>query len=335
MTDTPTKTDAPAQTLASDVEAELVWTSTNRPPEVTLSFQGLSEPMELWDKLRSIGWTVPLCPPRPGSAIEWVPDPVAGTDYTILPWRVKEFRLQEGEWSSDSINAIGVRTVRALQRYDAKIDGLPPHLEVPAEANPVAVEPDPVRQTLHAAAAPGVAQSAPDAAQPTEQEAAPEVNKPAFTRVIIFDNAEDRDEAIPGFRSWPGMTGREQVASEWSESPYERSVLFRDKGQLEGLFSRGGRAWMLDESSPLPLFSKGSIGEIRMIIPDMNAAESQFGKLKTLLGDDLVPLSLVPVDPAVHAEAVLICAAVDSTSAELLRSNLRLRVPRAVLRVES
>ncbi len=106
----------------SDIEAEVSWMVANRPPEVVLSFEGLHEPEGLWAALTAIGWVVPAMPPRPANAIEWTPDPVAGTDFTVLPWRVSEHRLEEGQWTVNE-ELVGERTLDALLDYEATIIG--------------------------------------------------------------------------------------------------------------------------------------------------------------------------------------------------------------------
>jgi|GEM_PF-4284797 len=60
-------TDATAagQLANGGIEAELVWTAANHPPEVTLSFDGLNEPTGLFADLQTLGWNVPPVPPRP------------------------------------------------------------------------------------------------------------------------------------------------------------------------------------------------------------------------------------------------------------------------------
>ncbi len=118
-----------ANTISSDIEAEMIWTSAAAPPELTLSFQGLAEPIGLWQQLLALGWEVPPCPPRQGSAIEWVPDPVAGTDYTIRPWRVNEFHLREGQWDQEVNATVGASTYHILRQFDAKITGTPSQLK--------------------------------------------------------------------------------------------------------------------------------------------------------------------------------------------------------------
>ena len=109
-------------TIDSEIVAEVSWTVGGRPPEVVLSFQGLAEPVGLFEELRAIGWVVPNMPPRPANAIDWTPDPVAGTDYTVLPWTVTEFRLDEGAWSVDPEH-VGTRTLDALLNHGGEIEG--------------------------------------------------------------------------------------------------------------------------------------------------------------------------------------------------------------------
>ena len=104
------------------IEAEMVFKAGRSVPDVFLSFDGLNPPMPMLADLAAIGWDVPPIPPRPSSAIEWVPDPVAGTDYTIHPWRVDDFVLGRSDWNQADGATVASQTLATLQRYGVRVD---------------------------------------------------------------------------------------------------------------------------------------------------------------------------------------------------------------------
>lgn len=106
-------------------EAEFNFTVPNRAPEVYLSFDGSSPPMEIFVGLAAVGWTIPRVPSPPSGAIDWTPDPHTGNDYTIRAWKVDEFKLIPGEhWSGNDEAEVGRRTIDVLNQHGAKITGI-------------------------------------------------------------------------------------------------------------------------------------------------------------------------------------------------------------------
>lgn len=292
-------TDA-SNAIASDIEAEMIWTSAGSPPEVTLSFQGLAEPISLWQQLMALGWGVPPCPPRPGSAIEWVPDPVAGTDYTIRPWRVNEFRLQEGQWSREVAPTIGASTYRMLRQFGATITGTQSQLDQLRSLEPAATTASPDTQPP-----PGAVQHA----------------------AVFLEMADDiAAQFDPVLTNWTAEIGRTKTKVRWSElhpSPGLRS------DEFEMLVTASSGSWVL--AGDLPPTGPGEIA-FRMLLPGGQSNDSKLAKVVKQLGGMVSLQDLEPV-VAEAAPAVLIFGAVPANAHQMLHSNLRLRVPTGAIRV--
>ncbi len=306
-----------AQTANSGVEAELVFTAANRPPEVTLSFDGLNEPTGLFADLHGMGWSVPPVPPRPSNAIEWVPDPTTGQDFTIRNWRVKEFRLAQGSWwTAEQAGTIGASTIEALKRHGANIVGL--RGEPLAAAQPAAAPATPPVDPAAAAAA-AAGQPAPATPAPAPAEGA--------TRVIALDPS---GAEISGCEMFSGVSGRQRTTCAWGESAHDAATLFPTAADFADLSGRGGQAWSIPAGTERPTPSSGSLALVQMIVPNASASDSKVAKLAKLMGKDAV---LIPLEP-IHGgdEAVLFCATVAANSVEMLTSNLRLRSPQGIVR---
>lgn len=113
------------QLAAIKTEAEFVFTTASRAPQVYLSFDGSSAPTEIFAELDALGWTVPMVPPPPRDAIEWHPDPSTGQDYTITSWKVEEFLLGASKsWSKSDEAEVGRRTINCLRSHGAAIAGI-------------------------------------------------------------------------------------------------------------------------------------------------------------------------------------------------------------------
>ena len=305
-----------APTANSGVEAELVFTAANRPPEVTLSFDGLNEPTGLFADLHGMGWSVPPVPPRPSNAIEWVPDPSTGQDFTIRNWRVKEFRLGQGSWwTAEQAGNIGAATIEALKRHGANIVGLRGEPLAAAQAAPAPATP------AAAAAAPIAdgSESAAPASTPAPADGA--------TRVLVLDPS---GADISGCEMFTGVSGRQRTTCAWGESAHEAATLFPTTADVEDLRGRGGQIWSIPAGTERPQPSSASLAVVQMIVPNASASDSKVAKLAKLMGKDAV---LIPLEP-VHGgdEGVLFCATVAANSLEMLTSNLRLRSPQGIIR---
>lgn len=118
--------DATIPTLAAVprivVDASLTWRTGRPSPEVILEFDGVVVPHDLLGSLASLGWQVPAVPSPPRTAIEWVPDPVTGTAYTINPWRVTAFVLGAGDWDRETAALVASHTLAVLERHGACIE---------------------------------------------------------------------------------------------------------------------------------------------------------------------------------------------------------------------
>ena len=350
-------TETPATNAAlSEISAEVSWTVGNRPPEVVLSFQGLHEPTQLWDALRAIGWDVPAMPPRPANAIEWTPDPVAGTDFTVLPWEVKEFRLEEGAWTVDE-SLVGDRTLDALLDNEAEIIGSsdqiaahantyaankearllaaqnPVQVPVPAPA-PVAAPPvtidEPAAQPQHAV---DPDERLPVQPVPAQAETAAPVEG-GYRTIILLGFPVDSDP-LPGAGTWAGTTGgREKLQTQWNEFSLGADQAIPGHQEMAAHVASGASAWYADTDQPLAETAPSGQRIVRLVLPDMSEDDAKVRRLNKVLGDSIVTHQLRSLVGS-NSSAVLVSATVGANAFEMLRSNLALRMPNAIVRVNA
>ena len=121
---------------SEEVRAVLTAGSLTSPPLVTMSFQGLAEPVALWTDLEKLGWLIPARPLRPAVAIDWVGE--GAEDFVVRPYRVNDFRIQPGAWPPATRARIGALTVAVLQRHAVQIVADEGYLQLifPADLDP-------------------------------------------------------------------------------------------------------------------------------------------------------------------------------------------------------
>ena len=301
-------------TAPPQVDAELIFTFANRAPEVILSFDGLAVPTPLFVELNRLGWAIPAVPPPPSSAIDWTPDPTTGTDYTLRPWRVTEFRLDSGNWAQSSERAIGGLTIEVLKRHSVNIADLRGASEDEIQS---------------AAGTTGAAQAAAPAAAGAVGAAAPAVAPTSATGtdvIFVFDPKADGEMA--GYRTWNSAQGRKKVPCTWHEGLMSEGAQVPDAALLAELNERGGGAWHLSGDTRAAASGKNAL--VQMLHPEMSADDPQLSKLLKLAGASatVVPLNSI----SGGKNAVLICAQIPGHSVEMLGSNLRIRFPELVFR---
>lgn len=344
----PTETQ---RTADSEIAAEVAWTVSSRPPEVVLSFQGLHEPVELWTELQQIGWIIPAMPPRPANAIEWTPDPVAGTDFTVLPWTVTEFRLEEGAWSVPA-DEVGTRTLDALLDHQGKIIGTSDQIAAHANAYATRAK-NPIRPPKESVAAPAqqpVTQAATTQPNPLLREEAPAPAAPAQepasqpapaadsssagVRNIILTGIAAEDDPLPSPGVWIGISGRTKTECEWSETAIGLDQPIPGLSQLIAKSSNDNAAWFVDTSAALPERAPAGSALMRLILPGLSENDAKVRRLNKVLGADVDTFQLRSLtDP--DATAVLVSTVVGANSFEMLKSNLCLRLPTAIIRVSA
>lgn len=360
MSDQVTTTHADLASL-SDIEAEVAWTISNRPPEIELSFEGLHEPFDLWTKLTDIGWVVPAMPPRPANAIVWTPDPVAGTDFTVLPWRVTDFRLDQGAWTVD-VDKVGDKTLDALLDSGAKIvgssDQIAEHSKMyqlrkahqeRAAANPInSGAPLPVPDALPVrnpvadtdallskpTPAPATTPEAPviTAAARTEVPLLPDSKK--GSRFILLLNFPREHDPIPDAGTWNGISGRQRTVSTWSELSLPQDQPIPGHENMAGQVANGAGAWYFDTGEPIASDPGRGKRIVRLFVPDLKVNDAKIRRMNKLLGEDIETHQLRSLIGG-EATAVFVSATVDANSFEMLKSNLSLRLPKAVVRVSA
>jgi len=305
------QSDIQGQTTVSNTAAEMIFTFASRAPEVLLSFEGLAAPTPLFVDLNRLGWGIPAIPPPPSTAIDWTPDPVAGTDYTLRPWRVTEFRLAAGGWAESSERAIGGLTIQVLKNHGVNITDIRGLSE--AEAQAVTGQP----------AAP--AQASPDGAATAAAAGAPAAPAAATSTQVIFIFDPEPSAEMAGFRTFVGLQGRKKVKCTWHEGRLSEGANVPDATGLSELAERGGGVWHISgDNRPVG----NSI--MQMLAPDMSADDPNLSKLLKLTGEGatVVPLSSM----SGGKDAVLVCLKVPGHSKEMLATNLRVRFPELVFR---
>ena len=310
--------DASQTTKQAAIEASMKWTTVNSPPDVTLSFDGKEQPLGLLSDLAAIGWNVPVAPSRPSSAIDWTPDPVAGTEYTILPWRVRQFQLLKRAWAPEVAESIGALTYQTLRRHGAHITG--------------------TQQMLDALAGSEAGQTLDQAQTPARQGSAAEASPAAATgpvgapQVILIDY---RGEVVNGLHHQHATTdGRKRTIIGWSESSHGIDALCPDSANRAALFGNANAAWSVHYAQEPPVPTAAGQSALCAVIPGMKTDDSKLTKFVSMLGGQVTIAGLVPLDQRTTESSALIIGIVAAGNAELISSNVRLRFRKAIVRLE-
>lgn len=280
--------------------AALSWKAGRTLPTVVLSFDGLNEPTPLFSELASIGWQIPAVPPRPSSAIEWTPDPVAGTDYTVHPWKVEDFPLGRGAWSSDDEERVAAQTIESLQRYAAEIDG-PEALVRKLKAQAPAV-------TVPVAAPSGAPQLV----------------------LLGYEGAPH-----PQFRPVTAETGgRKRVEVSWTECVESPATVCPSAEAREALASDSAHAWEVDYVADAVMPTDASQVAICASIPGTSVDDKKLNKIVRMLGGNVQVASLTPLDPNTGISGAFVFGVVPAKAAELAISTIRLKCSGSVVRTD-
>lgn len=294
----------------SSIDASVVWRVGRPAPEVVLEFEGLDVPTDMLGSLASLGWTIPSVPSPPRTAIEWVPDPAAGTAYTIGPWRVKAFVLEPGDWDREAASAVAMHTLAILQRHDAVIEA-----------------PDELMSRLDPGAVDGAAPQSGQAAAPAHVH----VDGGAPQLIAISSDAVSHP-ALTNRTAVGGGRNRTEVV--WAESTADPTTALTSDAEIAALVAESAHAWVVRYGATPKLPGIGYVA-ICAAVPDTPADDKKLGKLVAGLGGSIQIASLAPLDPAAGTSGALVFGIIPAKTAEIATSTLRLKSKAAFVRVES
>ncbi|MGI9608899.1 MAG: hypothetical protein ACR2NL_01255, partial [Acidimicrobiia bacterium] len=260
-------------TALDEVRAAMTWQSVSGPPSLKLTFNGLAEPTTLFDELTALGWTIPARPSRPSSAIEWVPDPVAGTEYTLKPWAVRDFRIAPpSAWDRGPNDDNNVATYAILARHCAEVTATEKRL---AELKALAPAPEAATNAATPlAAAPAVSATPTPTAAP---EAVGAVSPPVSgaPQIVLVGYS---GQQLEGFRVARAATnGRKNTVVGWAESPYDADSLFSEPEDRAALAAGAVSAWTVHYSSAPPAAAAGYT-YICAVLPNVQADGPKLAK---------------------------------------------------------
>ena len=288
---------------SQEVHAILTAGSLSTPPLVSLSFQGLSEPVALWADLEALGWVVPPRPLRPAVAIEWVGD--GPEDFVVKPYRVDDFRIQPGPWPAASRARIGALTVAVLQRHSVRIlaDGGYLQLIFPAQLA-------------------------------AEQRGDIDLRLPAdpLPDTVIIERRADSMSAFCAYRAFGVASGSASEPLIWAERarPVARTELAAQRTVVE----KALYAWRVaDGSAPEPADIESR--SLRLIVPDARTGSELVSKLRVFMGDRVGALALTPMEGSTRTKhaGLLVVGVVAADKIGRVREVLTERHPSIFVRV--
>ena len=100
---------------------------------------------------------------------------------------------------------------------------------------------------------------------------------------------------------------------------------------MGALVSNGARAWYAETAAPLPEVAPEGYRIVRLIVPDMSVGDAKLRRLNKVLGDGIESFQLRSLVGA-NESAVLVNAVIGAHAFEMLKSNLTLRMPNAIVR---
>ncbi len=313
------------QAVDETVEATMKWRVSNGAPDVILAYPAFERPDALFAELKGLGWGLPPAPLRPASAIEWVPDPEAGTEFTILPWRVTDVRLLRGQWSRDIEPAIGALTYDALSRHGVVIHGSGKSFEkIKSNATPPSI------QTAAKPAKPATPASPATPATPATPVRAGDAGAPLVIAVGYEGGHVD------GLVRANGLTGgRKKVATTWVQSTADIEELCPSDEERVAFFSQAQHAWTVEYAHEPTMPGPGQAA-LCAVIPGCAPDEKKLTKFLSALGDSINVAKLTPLDQRqASSTGVLVRGVIAANSYDLVSSNLRMRFPAAVVRLDN
>jgi hypothetical protein len=323
VTQTLNSTEGPTAGTDDGVVAELKFAGPDSPPTVILSFQGTEEPVELWVELTRMGWNVPHCPPRPASAILWEPDPIAGTNYTIRPWRVKEFEIRDGRWPSAPPVDLSTQTYELLRQHGVQIVASASFLgQLDARNRQTTTISGPVPEV-----------GLPDRVDDRLVAEPPRVIVIDFYNGLDFLIREER-EPIEGLRRFDGVTGSNKGGVVWNDSAEYLYQLCPDPSTKAKLIRNSRYAWVVEHESAAPVAPPESHMEILVVIPGGRKDDSLVRRFGKILGEDMTATRLRPIVESDSADdfGVLISGVIHSKNYNMLAANMPIRMSKAILR---
>ena len=294
------------------IEASMVWRVGRPAPDVVLEFDGIDVPTAMLGSLASLGWQVPSIPAPPRTAIEWVPDPVAGTSHTIKPWRVTAFMLGAGAWDRETASAIAVHTLAVLQRNGATIEA-PEHLM------------DELGSVVDVGAAtPAAASEAAAVSEAPSEGGAPQVI--AIAGTAVSHPALTNRAAVGG--------GRDRVEVVWAESSADLASTLPSDVEVEAVGAESLYLWAVRYAATPKLPGIGYV-QICAVVPDTAPDDKKLGKVVAALGGSIQIAELVPLNPARCTGGSLVFGITPAKTAEIAMSTLRLKCKSAIVRIEA
>lgn len=296
------------------VEASIVWRTGRPAPEVVLAFDGIEVPAGMLGSLASLGWRTPALPSPPRTAIEWIPDPIAGTDYTIRPWRVTAYVLGAGEWDRETASAIAVHTMAILHQHDAKIEA-----------------PDELMAELGGRSGSGEAVAAETTPTGRSGPAAVEGGSTA-PQVIALAPAGLSHPAFAQRTAVGG--GRNRVEIMWAESATDLQTTLPSDAELAATATEAAHLWTVRYETRPKLPGVGYVA-LCAAVPGTSADDKKLRKLASALGGSIQVAELVPVDPTSDCAGALVFGIVPAQGADIAASMLRLKCKTAFVRTEA
>ncbi len=291
---------------SNEVHAVLEAGSLARPPLVSLSFQGLVEPEELFADLEALGWIIPIRPPRPASAIDWSSPDDEGNAFSVRGYRIDDFRLQPGQWPAATRSRIGALTVAVLEKHLAHIHADDAYLRL---LSPAEVEAGETIETI-------------DLRAPADP----------LPNTVIIERSVDSMAALCDYRTFGAQSRAMDDVLVWAERA--RQVAHNELRAQKAVVLNAIHAWRVT-GGDAPDTPESGERSLRMVIPDARAGLELVGSLQSMMGNRMGTLSLVPMNGAVNTThaGLLVVGLVDSDKLDRVRELLVQRNPSIIVRV--
>lgn len=288
---------------STEVHAVLASGSLSSPPQVSLSFPGLDDPVSLWNDLQSLGWVIPPRPPRPSSAIRWLGD--GPNDYEIRPYRVNGFRIQPGPWPDVARTRIGALTVSVLQKHAVQIHADAPYMELifPAQLE-------------------------------AERSGLIDLRMPAdpLPNTVVIERAADSMAALCSYKTFGAKGGGYAEPLFWAERA--RQVAQTELRAQRTVVQNAIHAWRVG-SGDAPDHPTIEQRSLRIIVPDVRAGAELVAMLRAHMGERVgsLPLSPMADSPRTRYAGLMIIGVVDVEKITQVREVLVQRHPTIFVRL--
>lgn len=266
----------------TDVHATVHSRDATRPPEISFTFQGLQDPVGLWDELIKLGWDVPDRP-TVEAEIDW--NSPEGASYRLAPFLVENFAITPNNWPTNLVAERSLATINILRRLGVELDVPIAYLAF-LRRTQVAILKDPSRAPTAEAKVTSVPNTLLLSRQP-------------WSALVDEDSVVTYETAVgPGYPKWY-----------WTESKRHSDDIGATLDAQDAVLGVIELGWELLSRMEAPRAFDGRDRILRFIVQDVRDGSEMLTRLQGLVGDQCASMLMRPIrkTEAVNNCLLIVC----------------------------